>query len=68
MQKNKQIRPEKERIREQENLRWKNAGQEEVDELWKESAIEMENAILNKRNIERKGNKAFIGRGGRPDW
>ena len=45
--KNKQGRPQIEQVQE-EYSRLENAGQEVLDELWKEVAFEMENGILNK--------------------
>ena len=46
MQKRQQGRLEIEQRTEEEYQRWTSAGQEDVDELWKELAFEMESEVL----------------------
>ena len=60
--KNKTGRPPIEQIQEEHS---ENAGQEEVDELWKELALEMENEILNEWSTGAK-ERAFIGKEASP--
>ena len=54
MQIRKQGSAQTEHRKEEEFLRWINAGQEEHDEFRNELALEMENEILSKRGIEKK--------------
>ena len=50
--------PQIEQVKEEENLRWKKAGQEEVDDLWNEVPAGMENPsfeqVVNKRKREKR--------------
>ena len=63
--KNKTGRQPIEQIQEEQS---ENAGQEAVDELWKELALDMEKRH-SEQVVKRSARKrAFIGRGGQPNW
>ena len=54
--------PQIEQVKEEENLRWKKAGKEEVDYLWNEVPAGMENPSFEQVVNKRKREKSFHGK------